>query len=57
MAVVGGLFVSQLLTLYITPVYYVYIERGRLWLTSRGSRAVKHPTRGAGKADPATATS
>jgi hydrophobic/amphiphilic exporter-1 (mainly G- bacteria), HAE1 family len=58
MAVVGGLVVSQLLTLYITPVYYVYIERARLWLTSRGSlRVVEHPTRGPGKGDPATATS
>jgi multidrug efflux pump len=30
-AIVGGLIVSQLLTLYTTPVLYLYLDRFRLW--------------------------
>jgi multidrug efflux pump len=34
-AIVGGLLVSQLLTLYTTPVVYLYLDRLRLWLERR----------------------
>jgi multidrug efflux pump len=30
-AIVGGLLVSQVLTLYTTPVVYLYFDRLRLW--------------------------
>jgi HAE1 family hydrophobic/amphiphilic exporter-1 len=62
LAVVGGLLVSQLLTLYITPVYYVYIENARLRLMRRrvvqtadvpGPAAVPHPMPALADAPPA----
>jgi multidrug efflux pump len=30
-SIVGGLIMSQLLTLYTTPVVYLYLDRFRLW--------------------------
>jgi multidrug efflux pump len=37
-AIVGGLLVSQVLTLYTTPVIYLYMDRFRLWAGRRWNR-------------------
>jgi multidrug efflux pump len=31
-SIVGGLLFSQVLTLYTTPVVYMYLDRFRLWM-------------------------
>ncbi|HVS77505.1 MAG TPA: efflux RND transporter permease subunit [Steroidobacteraceae bacterium] len=49
-AIVGGLFISQFLTLYTTPVVYIYLDRFRLWLRrtfKRRSRVTSADARGA----------
>jgi HAE1 family hydrophobic/amphiphilic exporter-1 len=64
-AIVGGLCLSQLLTLYITPVVYIYLDRLDTYL-SRGERqrmreagldtdGVSQPHSGQPKAEPAHA--
>jgi HAE1 family hydrophobic/amphiphilic exporter-1 len=35
LAVVGGLAFSQVVTLYVTPVFYTYLDRLQKWLASR----------------------
>jgi hypothetical protein len=41
--------VSQLLTLYITPVVYIYFEQFRQWVSSR--RRAEHPEAASAAAD------
>jgi multidrug efflux pump len=40
-SIVGGLIVSQLLTLYTTPVIYLYLDRFRLW--AQRHWRIRHP--------------
>jgi multidrug efflux pump len=42
-AIVGGLIVSQMLTLFTTPVIYLYMERVRLWGESLRRRIWRKP--------------
>jgi hydrophobic/amphiphilic exporter-1 (mainly G- bacteria), HAE1 family len=51
-AMVGGLLVSQALTLFTTPVVYLYLDRLSQWL-SRGSHSAKKVRDHAGKGDAA----
>jgi multidrug efflux pump len=48
-AIVGGLFISQILTLYTTPVVYIYLDRFHLWVkrTFRRQRRFPSPSSGA----------
>jgi len=46
-AIVGGLIFSQLLTLYTTPVIYLYLDRFRLWCLRAFGRATPHQVEGA----------
>jgi multidrug efflux pump len=41
--IVGGLIVSQMLTLYTTPVVYLFLDRLRLWVLGREHDALPSP--------------
>jgi multidrug efflux pump len=42
-SIVGGLLISQVLTLYTTPVIYLYLDRLRIWLNRPRRTAVPRP--------------
>jgi HAE1 family hydrophobic/amphiphilic exporter-1 len=41
MAVVGGLLFSQLVTLFLTPVFYIYMERMKNWGSRRSGKGAR----------------
>ncbi len=45
LTIVGGLILSQVLTLYTTPVVYLYLDRFRLWAQSKRKRLALYPTK------------
>ena len=56
LAVVGGLAFSQIITLYVTPVIYTYLDGFQAWLAERATRraaarGVTEPALGADAAD------
>ena len=55
LAVVGGLLLSQLLTLYITPVIYVYLEQVQNWFAARKARRAPHTEDHAPETEPSAA--
>ena len=50
-AIVGGLIFSQVLTLYTTPVVYLYFDRLRIWWEKRHAKTVVVPVAALGLAE------
>ncbi len=42
-AIIGGLIVSQVLTLFTTPVVYLYLDRLRLWIAGTPAEVISIP--------------
>jgi len=51
--IVGGLIVSQMLTLFTTPVVYVYLDRFRLFLRGEADHALPDTSAGPARPSPA----
>jgi HAE1 family hydrophobic/amphiphilic exporter-1 len=51
LAVVGGLLFSQVVTLYITPVYYIYLDRLQKRFTGWKQGRKEHQSPSAGELD------
>jgi multidrug efflux pump len=47
-AIVGGLIFSQMLTLFTTPVVYLYLDRFRIWFENIRERRRGHRTKEVG---------
>ncbi|MBU6503147.1 MAG: efflux RND transporter permease subunit, partial [Burkholderiales bacterium] len=54
-AMVGGLLVSQAMTLFTTPVIYLYLDRAHYWYTSRKAERKARKAAGAGALPPPAA--
>ncbi|MHB8813530.1 MAG: efflux RND transporter permease subunit [Steroidobacteraceae bacterium] len=52
-AIVGGLFISQILTLYTTPIVYIYLDRFHLWFKRTFRRSKRQRSSPASGAQPA----
>jgi multidrug efflux pump len=48
-AIVGGLFISQILTLYTTPVVYIHLDRFHLWVKRTFRRSPSVPSSASGE--------
>ena len=38
LAVVGGLVISQIVTLYLTPIFYTYMDEFQTWVDKRNAK-------------------
>jgi multidrug efflux pump len=51
-SIVGGLIFSQMMTLYTTPVIYLYLDRFRLWFNRLRGKAQRMVTKSNSLAPP-----